>query len=185
MRKLDPLRILPQRFLDIFEGDPMSLARVRIVLLGVLAPYLARVPGIAANGLEWLTDYVGNVAAIAFLQSFNAIAWGSLVFLSYFVRRPIAIAVPALVGLGFVARAHSGLDLAGDPQNGVALVFIPIYALPVIGMSFVLSFVAFRGWRVSARKSSTRLAPKCAASEHRREPRVRAPHAATRSHRAR
>jgi hypothetical protein len=35
MRKLDPLRLLPQRVLDMFGSDPMSLARVRIALVGI------------------------------------------------------------------------------------------------------------------------------------------------------
>jgi hypothetical protein len=143
MRKLDPLRILPRRVVDIFEGDPMSLARVRIVLIGVLLPYAARLPGVLIHGPDWFMSYVRvGLGGIAFMQSFNAISWGSLVLLSYLLRRPQALVAPSLLGLGFVAFAHSGVDLGRDAQSAVAMVFIPIYSLPIVGVTFVLSFLA-------------------------------------------
>lgn len=122
------------------QSPNMSHARVSIAVTGVLIPYLARVPGTLSHGSSWFTSYLdGGVGGFLLLGAFNAIAWGSLVALSYFLRKPSPLIVPSVAAFAFLAFAHSQLDLASDAQAAVALVFIPIYALPVVLLGFMVS----------------------------------------------
>jgi hypothetical protein len=118
--------------------------RIRIALLatGVLTPYLARVPGMFEHGSSWLTSYVSSgIGGFAAIQSFNSLVWGSLYAASLFVRKPSPLVLPSIAGLGFVGVAHSGVDLTHGARAAVALAFIPIYALPIIGGTFLLSIL--------------------------------------------
>ncbi|MGY4530926.1 hypothetical protein ACVW0Y_000029 [Pseudomonas sp. TE3786] len=108
----------------------MLNARIAVVLVAMLVPYLARLPG----GMEWLAQYTNaDIRGWLLLQAFNAIAWGSILAISLAYRRPAALLAPALLGFGYLAWAHYSLDLAGDAQAAVGIVFIPIYALlPIV-----------------------------------------------------
>lgn len=118
----------------------MWQARLLVGLLGTAAPYLARIPGTLSHGTGWFTSYLqGGVVGFLFLGGFNAIAWGTLVGLSYLVRKPAPLIVPGIAGFGFLAHAHSQLDLASDAQAAVALAFIPIYAMPLVVLAFAAS----------------------------------------------
>jgi hypothetical protein len=118
----------------------MSRARVAVAVVGILTPYLARIPGTFSHGSRWLTSYLeGGIGGFLFFGGFNAIAWGTLVGLSYLVRKPSPLIVPSVAGFGFLAYAHSNLDLASDAQAAVALVFIPIYAVPFVLFGFAAS----------------------------------------------
>ena len=122
----------------------MRRARLAIATVGVLLPYLARIPGTFVHGGSWISSYFsGGVAGVFLVSAFNALAWGALVFLSFRVRSPVSLIAPTLAGFGFLAFAHSGLDLAADAQSAVAIVFIPVYALPIIGVTFLLSLSVF------------------------------------------
>jgi hypothetical protein len=107
-------------------------------------PYVARVPGTLIHGLSWLTSYTSTgIGGFWLIESANALSWGPLVLLSYLVRRPVVLALPAVLGLGFVGYAHATIDLAADAQNAVALIFVPVYAVPIALVAFVVSFAAF------------------------------------------
>lgn len=109
----------------------MTAARIAIVVVGVLLPYAARIPW----GVDWVGQYTsGGFGGFLLLQSFNAIAWGSLLALTTAIRRPVWLLIPCLAGFCFLAWAHAALDLAADAQAAIALVFIPIYALAPIGI---------------------------------------------------
>ena len=118
----------------------MSRARVAIAAIGILLPYLARIPGTLSRGSSWLTSYAGGgIGGLLLLGGFNAITWGTLIGLSYLVRKPSPLIVPSAAGFGFLAYAHAHLDLASDAQAAVALVFIPIYGLPFVLFGFAAS----------------------------------------------
>ena len=118
----------------------MWRARLLLVLVGVSIPYLARIPGAFVRGTDWATSYLSaGFPGFVFIQSFNSLAWGSLLALSFLVRKPSPLVAPSLTGLGFVAVAHARLDLAADAQNSVAVAFIPVYAFPIIGVTFLVS----------------------------------------------
>ena len=111
----------------------MKKARTTIIVVGILCPYLVRLP----RGLDWLAQYTGTEMAAGlegfmFISVFNAIAWGSLIALSFLYQRVESLAIPSVLGFGFLAWAHFNLDLRSDAQASVALVFIPIYASVVI-----------------------------------------------------
>lgn len=123
----------------------MRKLRVAVIVFGILLPYLARVPG----GLTWLNEYMsGGIAAFLLIGVFNAIAWGSIVGLSFLYQRPTSLLFPAALGFGFLAWAHFSLDLKSDAQAAIALGFIPIYALlPIFIGALIGYFVDRRPWR--------------------------------------
>jgi len=124
----------------------MFKARIAIVLLAILLPYLARLPG----GMAWLAQYTNaDVRGWLFLQAFNAIAWGSILAISLLYRRPVPLLVPALFGFSYLAWAHYSLDLAGDAQAAVGIVFIPIYALVPIFFGGVGGYLIDRRLRMA------------------------------------
>lgn len=122
----------------------MLRARVLIAFVGVLLPYLARVPGALSAGSDWLTSYLqSGIWGFLFIGGFNAVAWGTLLALSFLLRKPAPLILPTVLGFAFLAYAHANLDLSSDAQAAVALVFIPIYAVPIIVVAFVVSAPLF------------------------------------------
>lgn len=116
----------------------MIVWRISIAIIGVLLPYIARIP----RGLAWLQQYTDiEPGGYLFLGAFNAVAWGSLVALSFVFRRPGPLSIPCAFGFGFIAWAHYNLDLASDAQAAIALIFIPIYALVPIAIGAVIGYV--------------------------------------------
>jgi len=115
--------------------------RILIVIVGILLPYAARIP----RGTEWVEQYSdAGLNGFLMLGAFNAIAWGSLIGLTFLIRRPIMLLIPCLLGFGFLAWSHSTLDLTADAQAGLGLVLIPIYALVPIVVGGVVAFVLDR-----------------------------------------
>jgi len=107
----------------------MKTARILVVATGILLPYLVRLP----YGKEWADQYTqGGIFGWLFFGAFNAIAWGSILALSFLYRRPRSLIFPAVFGFGFLAWAHAPLDLGADAQAAIALIFIPIYAVAPI-----------------------------------------------------
>ena len=123
----------------------MRKLRVAVIVFGIFLPYLARVP----RGLAWINEYInGGIAAFLLIGAFNAVAWGSIVGLSFWYQRPTSLFFPAALGFGFVAWAHFSLDLKSDAQAAVMLAFIPIYALlPIFIGALIGYFVDRRPWR--------------------------------------
>jgi hypothetical protein len=103
-------------------------------MIGVLLPYLARIPGAWVRGPGWFTSYLPNWWGVLFFGAFNAVAWGSLLGASFLLQKPPSLLLPAALGFGFLAFAHGVVDLGADAQAAIALVFIPIYAVPLIGI---------------------------------------------------
>jgi hypothetical protein len=59
-------------------GSPMRRARLAIALLGVLLPYLARVPGSLMGRSQWLNSYLAaGVQGFLFMGFFNAFVWAA------------------------------------------------------------------------------------------------------------
>lgn len=116
----------------------MIKSRIAIVVVGILLPYVARLPGVFTHGPDWLWSYLGHgVAAALFFGLFNAIAWGAVLKASYSYRNPHAVwfaAVPAFV---FLAANHAFLDLSADPQAALGLLFIPLYSLPLVWVGWL------------------------------------------------
>lgn len=119
----------------------MRNSRFIVVLIGVLLPYAARLP----HGAEWLRQYTNmGFDGWLFFGALNAIAWGAILAISFMYRRPASLIAPCLLGFGYLAWAHSTLDLRADAQAGIALIFIPIYALVPIVVGGAIGYVVDR-----------------------------------------
>ena len=119
----------------------LRYARISVALVGVALPYLARVPGTFVHGPEWLTSYLGSgPGAVLFFGAANAINWGAIVLGSLAYRGIAAVVVAALVGFALPAYRHATLDLGSDAQAAIALIAIPVYSLPLVGLGWVLGF---------------------------------------------
>lgn len=122
----------------------MRTARLLVVVVGIVLPYLARLPG----GMDWLGQFTDvDAGGWLFFAAFNAIGWVAILGASFLYRRPAAVLAPALAGFGFLAWAYGTLDLAADAQAAVALVFIPLVALVPILAGTVIGVLVDRRLR--------------------------------------
>jgi len=111
----------------------MIKTRVAIVVVGVLLPYAARLPGVLTRGPEWLWSYFGEgLGAVLLFGAFNAICWGAILAASYTYSNPHAVWFPAIPGFVFLAFMHVSLDLSADAQAAIALLLIPMFSLPLV-----------------------------------------------------
>lgn len=108
----------------------MNRARIAIVLLGLIVPYLARLPG----GRAWLGQLTyGGWGAFLFLAGCSVVVWGGLLLWSLVYRRAASLWIPAVMGFGLLAWAYGSLDLRADAQASLGLLFVPIYSLlPIV-----------------------------------------------------
>lgn len=111
----------------------MKTSRILIVIVGILLPYLARVPGTFTRGADWFTSYLGNgIGAVILLGALNAICWGSILGTSFSYRHSSSVWFPAAFGFAFLAVAHAFVDLSSSSTAAIALVFIPIFSVPLV-----------------------------------------------------
>jgi hypothetical protein len=73
--------------------------------------------------------------------AFNAVAWGSLIGLTFLIRRIVVLLIPCFLGFGFLGWSPARLDLAADAQAGLGLVIIPIDALVPTAIGEVMGLV--------------------------------------------
>ena len=119
----------------------MNHLRAAIIIVGILLPYLARIPG----GTEWVEQYMWlDLGGFLFTAAFNAIAWGALLALTFLYRHAASMFFPCGLGFVFLAWAHYTLDLAADAQASIALIFIPIYSLVPTGVGALIGLVIDR-----------------------------------------
>ena len=119
----------------------MNATRIIIAITGILLPYLVRLP----LGGAWVAQYTDvSLGGLLFFSAFNAIAWGSIILLSFILRRPGPLLIPCVFGFAFLGWAHHTLDLSADAQAAIALIFIPIFALLPIAIGGALGIVLDR-----------------------------------------
>ena len=119
----------------------MNIARIIVAVVGIFFPYLVRFP----RGMEWVAQYTNTgLFGFMFFGAFNAIAWGSIIGVSFLYRRVISLLFPVVFGFGFLGWAHYSLDLRADAQAAIGLVFIPIYSLVFIAVGGLFGFVVDR-----------------------------------------
>ena len=122
----------------------MNLARLAVAVVGILLPYIARIPG----GAAWVEQYTDvGVVGFLFFGAFNAIPWGSIVGFSFLFRRPGPLLIPCVLGFGFLGWAHYNVDLASDAQASLLLLVVPILAMVPIVVGGVLGYVLDRRLR--------------------------------------
>jgi hypothetical protein len=117
----------------------MKTARILIVVVGILLPYLARIPGVFVKGADWFTSYLdGGIGGFLFFGVFEAICWGSILGASFSYRHSRSVWFPAIFGFIFPALGNAFLDLSSSSTAAVALVFIPIYSLPLMVVGWLI-----------------------------------------------
>ena len=129
----------------------MKNARIAVVVVGILLPYLARIPGAITKGPDWIISYFGiGQGPIGFLVfgAFNAICWGSILAATFTYRKPRSVWLPAVLGFSFPAYVHSLVDLADVAAAGamgpVIFTTIPILSLPLVILGWL--FIARALW---------------------------------------
>jgi hypothetical protein len=135
----------------------MTRGRWLIIGVGVLLPYLARLPGSFVRGPSWIGQYfpagddfglitirgvmyfgLTTIMGLVYVGAFNAVAWGAILGTTFTFNDQRLAWLPALVGFSYLADAHARLDVAADPQNPIALIFIPLFALKYIFAAWLL-----------------------------------------------
>jgi len=123
----------------------MHRNRWLVAILGVLTPYLSRLPGVPGNGWGWLTSYFGDTFyAPLFFGAFNAVCWGAVILGSLAYHRPQTIWFPAAGALLSSFWMHSTVDLAADAQAAIALVIIPFLTLPFSATGWIIGYFTER-----------------------------------------
>jgi hypothetical protein len=111
--------------------------------VALLAPYLARLPGVVAHGPEWLLSYVANPLAILFMSAFNAIHGSALYLTGKLSKKtPLSFWGAVASSTGYALWAHGSMNLAASSTAAIGLIFIPIYSalfvLPGVFLGFIL-----------------------------------------------
>jgi hypothetical protein len=122
--------------------DAMNKQRIFIVIVGILLPYAARVPGLALKGTKWFTSYIPDtLAAFMFFSACNAVCWASILAVTLAYRNPRSAWFPAVFGFAFPLYGHATLDLSSDAQAAIGLILIPIYSLPLVLVGGLIGFL--------------------------------------------
>jgi|ERR1044071_8953652 hypothetical protein len=116
--------------------------QVGVLLLGLLSPYLARIPGIPKHGIRWLVEYFPSLGGFIFFGLLDLLPFGFLLFLRKSKSdRIIPFWFGVVFAFVFVFVLHGLIDLASDAQAAVVLVFIPLYAIPVSLVGWIIGFL--------------------------------------------
>ncbi len=119
----------------------MKKIKLSIVIVGILLPYLARIPG----GFHWVKSYLdAGVGGFLLIQLFNAMTWGTILLFSKSYKRPSMLLFPIILGFGFSAKWHYLTDLSSDPQASFAFLFIPVHSILYVVIGGVIGLVIDR-----------------------------------------
>jgi ACR3 family arsenite efflux pump ArsB len=111
----------------------MQRARLIVIVVGILLPYLARIPGAFIKGKSWFTSYFdGGIGGTAFICVLQALCWGSILLASLKYQHPSTIWFPAVFGFVGVAIAHACLNLSSSSTAAIGLVAIPLLSVPLV-----------------------------------------------------
>ncbi len=117
----------------------MTKTRLLIVLVGVVLPYAARIPGTSTQGVGWFTSYWNGWHAFLSVGMFNAICWGSILLATLTYRDVRSVWFPALIGFAMPAYWHATLDLASsNSTSAIRLSTIPFMSLPYVGAGWLV-----------------------------------------------
>lgn len=115
--------------------------RISIVVIGLLLPYLVRVP----FGLQWLMQYVETGAlGFCFISGLNLPTLGLLIGFSYLYQYRSSLILPCLVAFALQAIGHAEIDLSSDAQASLAWIILPIITLiPTLASLLICWLVDF------------------------------------------
>ena len=113
-----------------------------VLLIGLLTPFIARIPSVPIRGWEWLTDYFPALNGLFFISAFNLIPSGAWYTIGKLNKRaPLAFWFSVAGGVSFLLFAHGSVDLRSSSTASIALLFIPIYSLGAIISGLVLGLI--------------------------------------------
>jgi hypothetical protein len=113
-----PLVRIPRRLLFVSLG------------IALLAPYLARLPGVFSHGPDWLISYLPNPASALFVAGLSLIPGIALYLIGKLSRKsPLAFWGAVAGSTGFALWAHGSMNLAASSTAAIGLLFIPVYCL--------------------------------------------------------
>jgi len=112
------------------------------LLIGLLTPFIARLPSVPVRGWEWFIDYFPGLTGLLFFSAFNILpsaAWYAIGKRSK--KAPLAFWFSVAGGIGFLLWAHGSLNLSSSSTAAIALLFIPVYAVGTILVSLALGLI--------------------------------------------
>lgn len=101
-----------------------------VLVLGLLLPYLARIPLSFVRGWDWLLAYLPSVNGVLFFSSFNLLAVLPLTVLAWASASwgtPVAFWVVAALFIIVTLAFHAIYDLSTDAQAAIGLVAVPAF----------------------------------------------------------
>lgn len=111
----------------------MKRTKILIAISGILLPYLARIPGALIKGPVWITTFMDQgVGGFVFLGALNFIFWGSVLLSVTTYRHPRSAWFPVILGFAAPAICYGLVDLRSSSTAVLSMVFIPLYALPLV-----------------------------------------------------
>lgn len=111
--------------------------------IGLLVPFLARVPGVPFRGWDWLTDYLPGVGGVLFFSAFNLIPAAVLYGLGKASKRAALAYWFAVAGLvAFLLWAHGTMNLRSSSTAAIGMIFIPIYAVGAVVVGLGIGWLA-------------------------------------------
>lgn len=111
--------------------------------VGLLIPFIARLPLVPVRGWEWFTDYLPGWGGLLFFSAFNLIPAAGLFIAGKLSKRaPLAFWFALAAMIGFLLWAHGGMNLRSSSTAAIGLIFIPIYAVAAVAGGWVIGRVA-------------------------------------------
>lgn len=109
------------------------------MVVALLVPLIARLPGVPFHGFDWFTAYFFGGWGFLFFSAFNAVPGLSL----YVVGRasggaPLRFWITAAVLVAFLMWAHGSINLRSSSTAAISLIFIPIYAVAAVVAGWLL-----------------------------------------------
>jgi hypothetical protein len=111
----------------------MKRTKIIIAVSGILLPYLARVPGALIKGPVWITTFLNQgIGGFVFFGALNAVFWGSILLAVSTYHHPRSAWFPVILGFLPPAIGYATVDLTSSSRAALNLVFLPLYALPLV-----------------------------------------------------
>ncbi len=111
--------------------------------IGLLLPFVARLPSVPLRGWDWFTDYLSGFGGLLFFSACNLIPAAALYGLGRASKRAPLAYWFALAGLVvFLLWAHGTLNLRSSSTAAIGLIFVPIYALVAITAGWGIGWLA-------------------------------------------
>ena len=76
----------------------MKRARLLVVVIGILLPYLARIPGMFFKGSEWMTSYFESPLIVGVTLIPMVLCWGGILQATSGFRHASSVWFPAIFG---------------------------------------------------------------------------------------